>query len=293
MSLDSPINIAPNNLNTKANFDQQSTGSIRYAPEIMNNSFPVQKNDSGFFSGIGNIFEGIGSFGANLIEGSYNAIKGIGLNLHESTSDVFSGIRNIFNSNIFEGTKEIGQGLFKATIQTPIDAVITTIGNPLLSIGASSTPLTEGQSELANSIFKDSINSDSVRIKRLPKWSSGLFSKFAGALVIGNDIFVPNNSDINTNKALLAHELTHVWQHQNSGTDYLTEALFAQHFGQGYDVIKPLAEGKSFIELNPEQQGRMMEFIVKQNHSRQSRAILTPEQINDALSYIRAGQTGS
>ena len=290
MSLDSPLNITPSNLNTGANFNQEHTASINYAPQTINNNFPTQTNDSGFFTSLGNILEGIADFGTNLLEGSYNALRGIGLNLIESGKDIFNGAGNILTSNATQGIKEIGGGLLKATIQTPIDAVITTIGNPLLSIGAQSNPLTENQSKLADHIFKDSLNSDSVRIKRLPKWSSGLFSKFAGALVIGNDIFVPNNSDININKELLAHELTHVWQHQNSGTDYLSEALYAQkrHKEEAYKIEQPLSQNKKFTDLNPEQQGRVLEHIVSDNNT-----ILTPEKTKETLEFIRKGHTGS
>jgi hypothetical protein len=51
----------------------------------------------------------------------------------------------------------------------------------------------------------------------------------------------------------------HVWQHQNGGTDYMSEALWGQYFGDGYDFEKALKEGKSFGEMNPEQQAELMQ----------------------------------
>ena len=59
----------------------------------------------------------------------------------------------------------------------------------------------------------------------------------------------------------LAHEMVHIWQHQNGGTDYMSEALMSQYFGAGYDLGKGLREGKSWSQLEPEQQGELVEWL--------------------------------
>ena len=152
-------------------------------------------------------------------------------------------------------------------------------------------------------IFDESINLDSVRIKTVANWVSEGFSAYARALVIGNDILVPQKQDlkglpdIHEDQELFNHELTHIWQHQNGGTNYLTEALYAQGLGDGYDIHKGLVEDKKFAELNPEQQGEMVKMIYqRKNLSRQQRAsdffpsdILTDSQIEEALYSIRNG----
>ena len=118
-----------------------------------------------------------------------------------------------------------------------------------------------------------------------------------------NDIFVPNQAhikkgtDINEDKQLLAHELTHVWQHQNGGTDYLTEALYAINFGDGYDLKKAILEDKNFAELNPEQQAVMTELIYQVNNTDRLQKssdiyfdkIPVSNQIKEALYSIRNG----
>ena len=53
--------------------------------------------------------------------------------------------------------------------------------------------------------------------------------------------------------------MAHVWQNQNGGTDYMTEALGGQYLGDGYNFGKGLAEGKRFADLNPEQQAELLE----------------------------------
>ena len=105
------------------------------------------------------------------------------------------------------------------------------------------------------------------------------------------------NLGISEDQGLFTHELTHVWQHQNGGTNYLTEALYAQGLGDGYDIHKGLTEDKKFAELNPEQQGEMVKMIYqRKNLSSEQRAfrfspsdILTDSQVEEALYSIRNG----
>ena len=250
-----------------------------------------------------NVFKGVTNFGVDLAKGGFNAVRGIGLNLFKSANSAFSGISNIFSGNFTQGVKDIGRSVIKTTLQTPIDAIIAGIGNPLLSIGAKSESLSDKQKIIAREIFDESINLDSVRIKTVANWVSGGFSSYARALVIGNDILVPQKQDlkglpdIHNDQELFNHELTHIWQHQNGGTNYLTEALYAQGLGDGYDIHKGLTEDKKFAELNPEQQGEMVKMIYqRKNLSRQQRAsdcfpsdIVTDSQIEEALYSIRNG----
>jgi hypothetical protein len=58
---------------------------------------------------------------------------------------------------------------------------------------------------------------------------------------------------------LLLHELTHVWQFEHAGADYMTRSLVAQTRGDAYDWSKAVAEGKSWSELNPEQQAQLVQ----------------------------------
>lgn len=115
-------------------------------------------------------------------------------------------------------------------------------------------------------VYGDSIDYDSVRIK----FGGPLNADINGrARVIGNTIYMPKsdanqplfNTDAAGNKTLtqygetLFHEAAHVWQGQNGGGDYIHKALWGQVAGDGYDFQKAINEGKSFAEMNPEQQG--------------------------------------
>lgn len=59
--------------------------------------------------------------------------------------------------------------------------------------------------------------------------------------------------------SVLVHETTHVWQNQNGGTDYISEALWAQFtvgYGYGDDIFH---KKKTWAMLNPEQQGQLIQ----------------------------------
>jgi hypothetical protein len=65
-------------------------------------------------------------------------------------------------------------------------------------------------------------------------------------------------------KSTLIHELVHVWQYERYGSAYISEALWAQHWGGGYDYggISPLrmySEGKGLAAFNFEQQADIIE----------------------------------
>jgi hypothetical protein len=136
-----------------------------------------------------------------------------------------------------------------------------------------SKPLTQQERDVLKRIYGDSIDYDMVRVKR------GGSTDWAGmaAHVVGNTIYMPDSYyDASGNLTkdgieTLAHEAGHVWQNQNGGGDYLHRALLAQGLAalQGgsrngaYDWREGFAEGKSFDDLNPEQQASLIEDIGK------------------------------
>jgi hypothetical protein len=136
-----------------------------------------------------------------------------------------------------------------------------------------SKPLTQQEREVLKRIYGDSIDLDMVRVKR------GGSTDWAGmaAHVVGNTIYMPDHYyDASGNLTkdgieTLAHEAGHVWQNQNGGGDYLHRALLAQGIAAlqsgsrngAYEWREGFAEGKSFDELNPEQQASLIEDIGK------------------------------
>jgi hypothetical protein len=164
------------------------------------------------------------------------------------------------------------KAIIKIFIQTPVDAFLLFIGKVLSSIQVLfgveivGRNLTSNEIATLYKIFQDSIKYDRVRIKedRL-----GLFVLFHAPFTHGDTIYVqPNWVENDSEKMqLLVHEMVHVWQHQNHGTNYMSESLFAQTWGilrtgnrgSGYDFVRGISEGKSFERLNPEQQASLIE----------------------------------
>jgi hypothetical protein len=63
---------------------------------------------------------------------------------------------------------------------------------------------------------------------------------------------------------VLIHELVHIWQYEKYGSVYISEAIWAQHWGGGYDYgglepLKKYSEGKGLASFNFEQQADIIE----------------------------------
>ena len=104
-------------------------------------------------------------------------------------------------------------------------------------------------------VYGNSIDYSGVRIK---EGDAGLLSLGGRPFTHGDTVYVPKGALPLSNDTLI-HELAHVWQYQHGGSDYLSEALVAQTLGEGYDWMKGVDEGKSWSQLNPEQQAELIE----------------------------------
>jgi hypothetical protein len=196
-----------------------------------------------------------------LVTGAFDTVKGIFKNVGEGLGTFFGGIGKLFQGKFGEGFKQMGLGLLKTVVQTPVDAFLLMGGRALsaiqtlIGVEPPGRKLTGSEIETLRNVYGDSIDYSQMRIK---EGNSGLFSTTGRAFTHGNTIYIPKE-DLPLTKDLLVHESAHVWQHQNGGTDYMSEALVAQHIGDGYDFEKGLDAGKSWRELNPEQQAEFLQ----------------------------------
>lgn len=127
-----------------------------------------------------------------------------------------------------------------------------------------SRPLTDDEKALLQERYGDTVDVDSMRVH------DGNFTTEyldMAAHAVGNNIYIP--SDRNGDDELLVHETAHVWQSQNGGNDYIHKALLAQGVAEvttgdrnnAYDWRQSISEGKTFGELNPEEQAELMEDV--------------------------------
>lgn len=120
--------------------------------------------------------------------------------------------------------------------------------------------LTEGERQLATSVFGDSLKLDDIQIK-----TAWWVLKNYAVSPNGNIYFNPKDylSDFSAaslgHQSWLIHELTHVWQLQH-GLKVVRGALLNRRYQ--YELVK----GKPFLSYGIEQQARMVQdyFIRKQ-----------------------------
>jgi hypothetical protein len=125
----------------------------------------------------------------------------------------------------------------------------------LVGIEPPGRKLTAEEISILRQVFGDSLDCKRIRVK---EGNAGLLTLLNRPFVHGDIIYIPKDW-LPMTRGLLVHEAAHVWQHQHGGTNYMSESLFAQSFGDGYDYAKALREGKQWSQLNPEQQAEIVE----------------------------------
>lgn len=108
-------------------------------------------------------------------------------------------------------------------------------------------------------MFGGSLDLSAIRIKE----NAGAMTVGDTARTIGDTIYFPGKADLKT----LQHEAVHAWQFSHGGTLYLAGSLEAQGAAwlktrdrnDAYRFEKDVQAGRSWRELNPEQQAELME----------------------------------
>ncbi|HEY8748414.1 MAG TPA: hypothetical protein VIM11_10590 [Tepidisphaeraceae bacterium] len=138
-----------------------------------------------------------------------------------------------------------------------------------------SRKLTDDEKKLLREVYGDSVDLDSIRIK-----DGGALNNAMAPHTVGNTIYLPHNNsgkplyddkgNLTEYGKLIVHETGHVWQSQNAGGDYIAQSLYNQAKASiegssrngAYDYASAIAAGKSFDELNPEQQAEYIEQVL-------------------------------
>jgi Domain of unknown function (DUF4157) len=196
---------------------------------------------------------------------------------HSLTDPVGSSGFNSGLDNVWEGVSRFAKGGLKLTVQNPFDEFAMTTGGyfdatqtalGLQSIGRSLNMI---ERQILANIYGHSLVLDVIRIKQgyaglyhigldQDSQANTTFIRNYRAMTRGNTIYMKYlNPGSERWKSVLVHESTHVWQAQNGGTDYISEAVYAQVFGDGYNYQKGINEAKTWAMLNPEQQARLIQ----------------------------------
>jgi hypothetical protein len=153
---------------------------------------------------------------------------------------------------------------FTAAVRGFFASVASTLGSAclglvsavqtLLGLEPAGRALREGELGELGKVFGGSVDLTRVRLK---EGTAGLLTVFNRPFTLGNTIYVPK-SWVPLSRESLVHEVAHVWQYQHGGTAYMAKAVWAQWFGDAYQWRKGLDQGKSWAQLDPEQQAQLI-----------------------------------
>lgn len=92
---------------------------------------------------------------------------------------------------------------------------------------------------------------------------------------------------------LLIHELVHIWQYQKYGSTYISEAIWAQRWGGGYNYggLEPLrkySEGKGLASFNYEQQADIIEDYFRWKNGMPLQWVVNVPGVGEVLEKYRS-----
>lgn len=130
-------------------------------------------------------------------------------------------------------------------------------GTLLDLIKRKSRPLTVEELEVAGKVFGAAIPLHLITVdpqSRLVR--QGMGTAYVSFFTINYWNMLPGH--------ILVHELVHIWQYERYGSVYISEALWAQHWGGGYDYggleeLRMYSDGAGLEAFNFEQQADIIE----------------------------------
>ncbi len=150
-------------------------------------------------------------------------------------------------------------------------------GNVLCEKDSSCRVLTQGEIELARSVFGDTIDYSHVKIFNRPYYHRPALTQGVTGITPNGNIYFPSESAYSRDfskedrflQSIFIHEMVHVWQYQH-GTNVRLAALKEYvrsdfHYIRAYDYDIDMHE--DFSAFNIEQQAQMVEvyFLMKHN----------------------------
>lgn len=205
-----------------------------------------------FFSWLGGIVKGVLAVVGAVIKGTFGIIAGIVGGLIKIVGGIFTGQGGM----IVEGLLDIVSPII-GTIVVVVGKVVALVQSVFYAQGFE-RPLTDGEKAELTRVFKTSLN---YYVIRLVTGHSGLFGLSSRAFTLGNTIYMKTDSFPTD---LLVHETTHVWQYQQTGDRYASDAIGAQWFlADAYDWRREIdVRGKDdWSDFNNEAQAEFLQDL--------------------------------
>ena len=204
------------------------------------------------FSWLGGVIKGIFAIASAVIKAVFGIIGGLVGGLIK----IIGGLITLQGNVMLEGLWDI--------VSPIIGSVIVILGKiiawvqSILFLQGFERPLTEWEITQLKRVFRDTLN---YYVIRLIESHSGLFGLNPRAFTLGNTIYMKRK---NFGIDLLVHETTHVWQYQQTGNRYASDALAAQWFvSNAYSWQKEVDErGKTdWRDFNNEAQAAFLQDV--------------------------------
>ena len=169
-------------------------------------------------SWVGGIIKGVFSLVGAVVKGVFGIVGGI----IGGVIKIIGGILTWRGSLILEGVGDI----FSPIIGTIILVLGKTVAlvQSIFYLQGFERPLTKEEKSQLKRVFKASLN---YYVIRIIEGHAGVFGLNSSHFVLGNTIYMKTRTfDID----LLVHETIHVWQYQQTGDRYASDAIYAQWF---------------------------------------------------------------
>lgn len=213
------------------------------------------------FLWIGGSIKEIFSLIATLLKATLNIVGGI----LGGTIKMLGGLVILQGSLILEGLADLNSPVVGGIIMV-IGKSVALVQSLILAQDFE-RPLNDHEEAVFRRVFKDSVDSNLVRII---EGRAGLFGLNARAFTLGNTIYM--KTDIIPDE-LLVHETTHAWQYQQIGVRYSSDALSAQWFiPDAYNWRREIVKRRKteWLSFNREAQAEFLEDLWKYGELRDS-----------------------
>jgi hypothetical protein len=206
-----------------------------------------------------------GNFVVETAQGHRDLIHGLISDVANNGMEINHGIVEWFTSG---DTDRLANGLFRRPLETAVGhellniRVIASGVQTVAGLERPSRGLTGDEIAELKKIFGENIDYSQVRIKDGPEAGIASLNDGNRAFTSGNTIYMKRDKSAPDYLETLVHEMTHVWQFQNGGTAYQAQSLTAQGESPNngaYDWQAAMQAGKSWSELNPEEQAKLIE----------------------------------
>jgi hypothetical protein len=214
-----------------------------------------------------------------------NAVKGTILSASDAVVGTVKGVAKMVGGDPAGGyALMIRSGIKFAHPFVSVPAtIVAALYSAILSKGRH---LTTTEKTMLRVIFQDSVDYNAVTVKADVRGINGR------AFTIDNMIHLAKDNTIGT----LIHEMVHVWQFQNGGTDYVAASIYHQarmfeeiYVGEPYDWRSQVDAGKTWAFLGAEQQAALVEAAYGEGHFSGNLSWSHAAYMEQCLAKIRGG----